>query len=102
MMNEDNYMLHMIRKIAKEKIPNTKFTTIIIVNSIDLMDKNSQNHLEEFESNFLGKVRRKLFWNKYEKKFVHVLSFIKYIIQQKESRQISLKVRLTNTTILIV
>ena len=76
-VSEDEHTLSLVRSIIKEKIwPETKFTNMNIVNDIEPMDDNTflDIVLKGINQSCYGAVKRVLFWNRYGKEVVHVLS----------------------------
>ena len=76
-VSEDEHTLSLVRRIIKGKIwPETKFTNMNIVNDIEPMDDNTflDLVLKGINQSCFGAVKRALFWNRYGKEVVHVLS----------------------------
>ena len=80
MIDQDDHMYDMVRKVIKESIwPYTKFTSMQLINEIEMYDEGNYLHelLDGMNLLSYNKVKRVKFWLRYGKVVLEILSACK-------------------------
>ena len=80
MIDQDDHMYDMVRKVIKESIwPYTKFTSMQLINEIEMYDEGNYLHelLDGMNLLSYNKVKRVKFWLRYGKVVMEILSACK-------------------------